>query len=142
MLVLVFECKMSRRARTDFRVSADVVGEKKHLNMLIRAARAVERDVDRLVEENNLQKGRIEELERSMGKGQAGGGESKVQIAESDDEPIDWGRRFEPRFRTASGIPQILPDDGEEIDFPESDLDAPPQDSRFRQASGLPINDY
>lgn len=137
VFVLVQLIIMSRRLRTDFRVSPEVMEEKKHLNMLIQAARAVERDVDRLVEENNLQKGKIKELERSMG---GGGGESKtsqVQVAESDDEP-DWNNRFQSRFRMASGTPQILPGDGE-LDYPESEVDAPPQDSRFRQASGLPM---
>lgn len=141
VFVLVQLIIMSRRLRTDFRVSPEVMEEKKHLNMLIRAARAVERDVDRLVEENNLQKGRINELEMGGGGGPAGGGESKtsqVQVAESDEEP-DWNNRFESRFRMASGTRQILPDDGEETDFPESEVDMPSRDSRFRQASGLPM---
>lgn len=152
---------MSRRPRTDFRVSVE---------LLVQAARKVERAALRLVEENSLQQNKIKKLEMGgsksagggpdwmdlrpagggpAGSGPTGGGESKTseaQVAESDDEPIDWGNR--PRlFRMASGAVERLPDEEGELDYAdyaesdldESDLDAP--DSRFRQASGLPAAD-
>ena len=152
---------MSRRPRTDFRVSAEIIEEKKHLNTLMRAAKAVERDVDRLIEEKNIRMGRIEQLERSLGGELAGGGESKTRegpdiaesedgvdggedIAGSEDESTDWDSRFKSRFksrfRMGSSTLQSAEDDDFNISATDdlSDFDAPQRKKRISQDAGLP----
>ena len=99
---------MSRRRRSDFSIQPEIASEKKHINMLVQAARAVERDVDRLLAE----KTRSETLERELRRGtlQRGrlqqGGETKRSAGERRESGSDSGadsRSQNPRrFRQAS----------------------------------------
>ena len=111
---------MNRRPRQDFTVSP-LGGEKTHLNMLRRALRAVERDVDRLLEEKRI-------AQRTTWTR----GESKEVV--SEDEALDRRSSAGSRFRQASGTPVVASDFDSDS---ESDSEWRP-DSRFRQASGIP----
>ena len=143
---------MSRRRRSDFSIQPEIASEKKHINMLVQAARAVERDVDRLLAEKTRsetikreesRRGRLQQEMLQRGRlwrgGAQQGGETKRSGGERRESGSDSGadsRSQNPRrFRQASsGREEIASDEWFESDDGTLDpLNEEPR--RFRQAS-------